>query len=489
MKNIDNLKLGLTFDDVLLKPQYSKVLPKEVDLSTTLSDKIKLYLPFISAAMDTVTESRMAIALAREGGMGVVHKNLSIEEQALEVDKVKRSESGMILDPITIDSNMSINDALKIMNRYKISGVPVIDNQKLVGILTNRDIRFETDLSLKVRERMTSDKLVSVPKGTTLEQAKLVLQKHRIEKLLVTEPDGSLCGLITVKDIQKNEKYPHATKDKHGRLIVAAAVGVDPSTMDRVAALIEKDADAIVVDTAHGHSQSVLDVVKKIKNKYPNIDLIAGNVSTSLGTEALIDHGADIIKIGIGAGSSCTTRIIAGIGTPQLTAVLDAVEIARKMNKKIISDGGMRYSGDIAKSIAAGADAVMLGSIFAGTEESPGEVILREGRSFKSYRGMGSVAAMQKGSHDRYFQELNEPKKLVPEGIEGLVPFKGLLEETVLQLVGGIKASFGYCGSKNIAEFQEKTEFIRITSSGIIESHPHDISMTKDSPNYRKNKV
>ncbi len=489
MKNIDDLKLGLTFDDVLLKPQYSKVLPKEVDLSTTLSDKIKLYLPFISAAMDTVTESRMAIALAREGGMGVVHKNLSIEEQALEVDKVKRSESGMILDPITIAPNMSINDALKIMNRYKISGVPVINNQKLVGILTNRDIRFETDLSLKVKERMTSDKLVSVPKGTTLEQAKLVLQKHRIEKLLVTESDGTLCGLITVKDIQKNEKYPHATKDRHGRLIVAAAVGVDSSTMDRVAALVEKDVDAIVVDTAHGHSQSVLDIVKKIKSKYTDIDLIAGNVSTSLGTEALIDHGADIIKIGIGAGSSCTTRIIAGIGTPQLTAVLDAVKIARKLNKKIISDGGMRYSGDIAKSIAAGADAVMLGSIFAGTEESPGEVILREGRSFKSYRGMGSVAAMQKGSHDRYFQELNEPKKLVPEGIEGLVPFKGFLEETVLQLVGGIKASFGYCGSKNITEFQEKTEFIQITSSGIVESHPHDISMTKDSPNYRKNKV
>jgi len=488
MKNIDNLKLGLTFDDVLLKPQYSNVLPKDVDLSTVLSDKINLYLPFISAAMDTVTESQMAIALAREGGMGVIHKNLSIEAQALEVDKVKRSESGMILDPITINSDMSLDDALKIMKRYKISGVPVIDNKKIVGILTNRDIRFETDLTLKVKERMTSDRLVSVPKGTTLEQAKLVLQKHRIEKLLVTGSDGSLCGLITVKDIQKNEKYPNATKDKHGRLIVSAAVGIDLSTMDRVAALIEKHVDAIVVDTAHGHSQSVLDVVQKIKNKYPNIDLIAGNVSTSLGTKALIDNGADIVKIGIGAGSSCTTRIIAGIGTPQLTAVLDAVEIAKKMNKKIISDGGMRYSGDIAKSIAAGADAVMLGSIFAGTEESPGEVVLREGRSFKSYRGMGSVAAMKRGSHDRYFQELNEPKKLVPEGIEGLVPFKGLLEDTVLQLVGGIKASFGYCGAKNIAEFKKNTEFIRITSSGIIESHPHDISMTKDSPNYRKNK-
>jgi len=484
MKN--EIKTALTFDDVLLKPLYSNVLPKETNLSTSLSDNINLYIPFISAAMDTVTESEMAISLAREGGMGVIHKNLSIENQALEVDKVKRSESGMILDPITIKSNLTIADALKIMKRYKISGVPVIDENKLVGILTNRDIRFENDHDLKVKERMTSEKLITVQKGITLEEAKSILQKHRIEKLLVTDSKGVLCGLITVKDIQKNEKYPHATKDKHGRLITAAAVGVAPSTIDRVSALVEKQVDAIVVDTAHGHSQKVLDVVNKIKNKFPNIDLIAGNVATADATKALIDSGADIIKVGIGAGSSCTTRIIAGVGVPQLTSVMDCVEVGYKYNKKIISDGGMRFSGDIAKSLAAGADAVMLGSIFAGTKESPGEVVLWEGRSYKSYRGMGSIAAMKQGSHDRYFQDLNESKKLVPEGIEGLVPYKGALEETVLQLMGGIKACLGYCGSKDIFEFRKKAQFIQITSSGIVESHPHDINMTKDSPNYRK---
>ena len=482
----DNIRTALTFDDVLLRPLYSNILPKEVSLLTRLSDNIELYIPFISAAMDTVTESEMAISLAREGGMGVIHKNLSIEEQALEVDKVKRSESGMILDPITIKSDMTISDALKLMKRYRISGVPVVDSNKLVGILTNRDIRFENDHNLKVKERMTSNNLITVSKGITLEEAKAVLQKYRIEKLLVTDSNGSLCGLITVKDIQKNEKYPHATKDKHGRLITAAAVGVAPSTIERVAALVEKQVDAIVVDTAHGHSQRVLDVVQEIKNKFPNVDLIAGNIATADATKALIDNGADIIKVGIGAGSSCTTRIIAGVGVPQLTSVMDCVEIGNKYNKKIISDGGMRYSGDIAKSLAAGADAVMLGSIFAGTKESPGEVVLWEGRSYKSYRGMGSVAAMKKGSHDRYFQDMNESKKLVPEGIEGLVPYKGDLEETVLQLVGGIKASLGYCGSKDILEFREKAEFIQITSSGIVESHPHDINMTKDSPNYRK---
>ena len=482
----DNIRTALTFDDVLLRPLYSNILPKEVSLLTRLSDNIELYIPFISAAMDTVTESEMAISLAREGGMGVIHKNLSIEEQALEVDKVKRSESGMILDPITIKSDMTISDALKLMKRYRISGVPVVDSNKLVGILTNRDIRFENDHNLKVKERMTSNNLITVSKGITLEEAKAVLQKYRIEKLLVTDSNGSLCGLITVKDIQKNEKYPHATKDKHGRLITAAAVGVAPSTIERVAALVEKQVDAIVVDTAHGHSQRVLDVVQEIKNKFPNVDLIAGNIATADATKALIDNGADIIKVGIGAGSSCTTRIIAGVGVPQLTSVMDCVEIGNKYNKKIISDGGMRFSGDIAKSLAAGADAVMLGSIFAGTKESPGEVVLWEGRSYKSYRGMGSVAAMKKGSHDRYFQDMNESKKLVPEGIEGLVPYKGDLEETVLQLVGGIKASLGYCGSKDILEFREKAEFIQITSSGIVESHPHDINMTKDSPNYRK---
>ena len=481
-----NIPITLTFDDVLLKPLYSNVLPKEVDLSTKLSDNIHLRIPFISAAMDTVTESRMAIALAREGGMGVIHKNLSIEEQVLEVDKVKRSESGMILDPITISSDRSINDALIMMKRYKISGVPVIDKNKLVGILTNRDIRFEENLRLKVSDRMTSSDLITVPVGTTLDEAKQVLQKHRIEKLLVIDKTGSLKGLITVKDIQKKEKFPHASKDLHGRLIVAAAVGTDSNFIERASGLIEKNVDALVVDTAHGHSQGVLDVVNKLKGKFSNIDIIAGNVATAEGTKALIDNGADIIKIGIGAGSSCTTRIIAGVGIPQLTSVMECSEIAKKFNKKIISDGGMRFSGDIAKSFAVGADAVMLGGMFAGTDESPGEIVIWEGRSYKKYRGMGSLAAMREGSSDRYFQNMDDSKKLVPEGVEGLVPYKGHLGENVHQLAGGVKSCFGYCGSKNIKEFHKKAELVQITSSGILESHPHDINITKDSPNYRK---
>ena len=481
-----NIHLALTFDDVLLKPLYSNVLPREVDLSTRLSKNINLNIPFISAAMDTVTESEMAIALAREGGMGVIHKNLTIENQALEVDKVKRSESGMILDPFTISSDRSIRDALIMMKRYKISGVPVIDRNKLVGILTNRDIRFEENMQLKVSDRMTSSKLVTVPVGTTLDEAKTVLQKHRIEKLLVVDESGSLKGLITVKDIQKKENFPSASKDIHGRLIVAAAVGTDASYMDRAEALIEKNVDALVVDTAHGHSQGVLDVVSKLKAKFPQVDLIAGNVATPEGTEALIDNGVDIVKIGIGAGSSCTTRIIAGVGVPQLTSVMECSEIAKKLNKKIISDGGMRFSGDIAKSFAVGADAVMLGGMFAGTDESPGEIVIWEGRSYKKYRGMGSLAAMKDGSSDRYFQNNDESKKLVPEGVEGLVPYKGHLGETVHQLVGGVKSCLGYCGSKNLDDFYKKSEFVQITSSGIIESHPHDINITKDSPNYRK---
>ena len=489
MKNQNNIPLALTFDDVLLKPKYSTVLPREVDLSTQLSSKITLNIPFISAAMDTVTESAMAIALSREGGMGVIHKNLSIQQQALEVDIVKRSESGMILDPITISSDKNIEDALNMMKQYKISGVPVIDNTKLVGILTNRDIRFEENLKLKVKDRMTSSNLVTVPLGTTLDEAKSVLQKHRIEKLLVVGETGNLKGLITVKDIQKKEKYPNATKDMHGRLIVAAAIGTDKDVMDRVDALVDSNVDALVLDTAHGHSQGVLDVVKKIKIKHPDIDLIAGNVATSEGTKALIDNGADIIKIGIGAGSSCTTRIVAGVGIPQLTSVIECSDIAQKMNKKIISDGGMRFSGDISKSIAAGANAVMLGGIFAGTDESPGEIVLWEGRSYKVYRGMGSVAAMKSGSSDRYFQNLSDVKKLVPEGVEGLVPYKGLLGETVHQLVGGVKSCFGYCGSKNIEEFQNNIEFVRITSAGSVESHPHDMNITKDSPNYRNTNI
>ena len=484
MKNIT--ELALTFDDVLLKPAYSSVLPKEVDLSIKLSEKLHLNVPFFSAAMDTVTESKLAIALARCGGIGVVHKNLSIEKQAFEIDKVKRSESGMILDPITIKPNLTIKDALAIMTNYKISGLPVVENNKLVGILTNRDIRFETNYNLEVNQRMTSENLITVPIGTTLEESKIVLQKHRIEKLLVVDDSGKLKGLITVKDILKKEEHPNAAVDIHGRLLVAGAVGIESNTLERVAALVENQVDAIVVDTAHGHSKSVLDVVSKIKSNYPNIDVIAGNVATADGTEALIDNGADIVKIGIGAGSSCTTRIIAGVGIPQLTSVLNCSERANKLNKKIISDGGMRYSGDIAKSVAAGANAVMLGSIFAGLEETPGEVVLRDGRSYKTYRGMGSLAAMERGSHDRYFQDLKSKKKLVPEGIEGLVPYKGTLSNSVDQLAGGLKSCFGYCGAKNIDEMHKKSEFIQITSSGIIESHPHDINITKDSPNYRK---
>ena len=484
-----NIPIALTFDDVLLKPKYSNILPKQVDLSAKLSDKIILNIPLISAAMDTVTESSMAIALARVGGLGVIHKNLSIEQQALEVDKVKRSESGMILDPVTIAPNKSIDDALKLMKRYKISGVPVVDDKKLKGILTNRDIRFEEDLTLKVKDRMTDSNLVTVNNGTSLDDAKILLQKHRIEKLLVVDNNGGLSGLITVKDIQKKEKYPLATKDIHGRLIVAAAVGVDDNVMERVDALVQKNVDAIVVDTAHGHSQGVLDVVSKIKVAYPNLDLIAGNVATASGAEALIDNGVDIVKIGIGAGSTCTTRIVAGVGVPQLASVMESAELVEKLGKKIISDGGMRFSGDIAKSLAAGADAVMLGGIFAGTEESPGEVVLWEGRTYKSYRGMGSVAAMKAGSSDRYFQDLKDKKKLVPEGIEGLVPYKGLLEDTVHQLIGGVKSCLGYCGSSNIEEFQKNAEFVQITSAGFIESHPHDINITKDSPNYRKTKI
>jgi len=482
----DNLNLALTFDDVLLKPAYSSVLPKEVDLSLQLSKNIKINIPFFSAAMDTVTESRLAIALARCGGIGVIHKNFTIEDQALEIDKVKRSESGMIMDPITIKPNLTIKDALNIMSNYKISGLPVVEKGKLIGILTNRDIRFETNYDLEVKTRMTSKKLITVPEGTTLEDSKIVLQKHRIEKLLVVNNSGKLKGLITVKDILKKEDHPDAAVDKHGRLLVAGAVGIEENTLDRVAALVDNQVDAIVVDTAHGHSKSVLKVVSKIKSKYSNIDIIAGNVATSDGTKALIDNGADIVKVGIGAGSSCTTRIVAGVGVPQLTSVVKCSEMANKLNKKIISDGGMRYSGDIAKSLAAGANAVMLGSIFAGLEETPGEVVLRDGRSYKSYRGMGSLAAMNKGSHDRYFQDLQTKKKLVPEGIEGLVPYKGNLSNTVEQLVGGLKSCFGYCGAKDILQMHKKAEFIQITSSGIIESHPHDINITKDSPNYRK---
>ena len=479
------MKEALTFDDVLLVPQLSSVLPKDVNISSRLTKNIQLNIPLISAAMDTVTESQMAIAMAREGGIGVIHKNLSIENHVKEVDRVKRSESGMILDPVTITSGKTIRDALDIMAHFHISGVPVVDDGKLVGILTNRDIRFETNLDLSVSDRMTGKNLITVKKGTTLEEAKSVLQKHRIEKLLVVDDEGALCGLITVKDILKKENHPNAGTDRHGRLLVAAAIGVSSDTMERAQALVHANVDALVVDTAHGHSKGVLETVKNLKSKL-NVDIIAGNVATADGTQALIDVGVDAVKVGIGAGSSCTTRMIAGIGVPQLTAVLNAFECAQKNDIPIISDGGMRYSGDIAKSFAAGAETAMLGSILAGTNESPGEIILWEGRSFKSFRGMGSIAAMNEGSKDRYFQQNTESKKLVPEGIEGMVPYKGDVMETIHQLMGGVRSSMGYCGTKSIKEFHKNIEFIRITGAGMKESHPHDINITKDSPNYQK---
>ena len=479
------MKEALTFDDVLLVPQLSSILPKDVDVTTRLTQKIKLNIPIISAAMDTVTESQMAVSMAREGGIGVIHKNLSIEDQVKETDKVKRSESGMILDPVTIGSDKTIRDALEIMAHFDISGVPVVDGGKLVGILTNRDIRFETNLDLSVADRMTGKNLITVKKGTTLKEAKSVLQKHRIEKLLVVDDTGSLCGLITVKDILKKENHPNAASDKHGRLLVAAAIGVSSDTLERAQALVDAQVDVLVVDTAHGHSKGVLETVKQLKSKL-QVDIIAGNVATASGTQALIDAGVDAVKVGIGAGSSCTTRMIAGVGVPQLTAVWDAFEYAQKKNIPVVSDGGMRYSGDIAKSFAAGAETAMLGSVFAGTNESPGEMILWEGRSFKSFRGMGSIAAMNKGSKDRYFQHNTEERKLVPEGIEGMVPFKGEVKETIHQLIGGVRSSMGYCGAKSIQEFYKKAKFIRITGAGIKESHPHDINITKESPNYRK---
>ena len=480
------IKEGLTFDDVLLVPKYSEVLPKDVDIRTKLTKKINLQIPLISSAMDTVTESRLAIALAREGGLGVIHKNLSIKKQAAEVDRVKRSESGMILDPITIESNKTIQNALEIMEKFHISGIPVVDKGVLKGILTNRDIRFETDLNLLISTRMTSRNLITVKQGTTLEEAKRVLQKHRIEKLLVVDESGSLCGLITVKDILKKENFPNASIDKHGRLLVAAAVGVSTNAIKRVEALVESNVDAIFVDTAHGHSLGVLKKIKQIKKRFPKLDLVAGNIATKEGAIALIDAGADALKVGIGPGSICTTRIISGVGVPQLTAVIDVCNIASKNSVSVISDGGMRYSGDIAKSIAAGANATMLGSIFAGTDESPGEVILWEGRSFKSYRGMGSLAAMKKGSKDRYFQQASDNSKLVPEGIEGMVPYKGPVKDTIAQLIGGLRSSMGYCGSVDLKQFRKNVDFIKITAAGMKESHPHDINITKEAPNYRK---
>ena len=485
MKNRPPFNQAFTFDDVLLVPQHSKILPSEVDLKTRLTPKITMNIPLLSAAMDTVTESDMAVALAREGGIGVIHKNLSIERQVFMVDKVKRSESGMIVDPITLSSDKTIKDAKKVMADYKISGLPVVENDKLVGIITNRDIRFENNDSLSVKDRMTMEKLITVPKGTTLDQAKDELQKHRIEKLLVVNDDDSLAGLITVKDIQKKEDYPNACKDSNGRLRVGAAIGNSSDAIERAKALSSVNVDVIIIDTAHGHSSGVLNLVKNIKKEINDVQLIAGNVATSEGVRALIEAGVDCVKVGIGAGASCTTRVVAGVGMPQLTSIMNAVDEARKHEIPIIADGGIRFSGDLAKAIAAGSDVVMLGSILAGMDESPGELILFEGRQYKSYRGMGSLGAMQDGSGDRYFQEGEEAKKLVPEGIEGMVPYRGSVKNTIHQLMGGLKASMGYCGSGSILEFHKKSEFIQTTTAGVKESHPHEVKITKEAPNYQ----
>ncbi|MFQ6002225.1 MAG: IMP dehydrogenase [Candidatus Zixiibacteriota bacterium] len=484
MKKIE--KVGLTFDDVLLIPQKSEVHPKEVDVSTFVTRNIKLNIPILSAAMDTVTESRLAIALAREGGMGVIHKNMTIRKQASEVDKVKRSESGMIVDPVTLPPEKMIGEALEVMKKFSISGVPVTKKGKLLGILTNRDLRFEKDLSKKIGEVMTKERLVTVPEGTTLEQAKEILHKNRIEKLLIVDKKNNLKGMITVKDIMKNIQYPNSCKDSRGRLRVGAAVGVAKDMMARTSALVEAGVDLLVIDSSHGHSKGVIDAVRKIKVKFPQVPLVAGNVATKEGTLDLIKAGADCVKVGVGPGSICTTRVVIGAGVPQLTAILDCAEVAREHNIPIIADGGIRYSGDITKALAAGADVVMIGSLFAGTEESPGETILYEGRTFKLYRGMGSIEAMRMGGKERYFQEYQlEAKKLVPEGIEGRVPYKGNLSESVYQLVGGVKSGMGICGAKNIKELSEKAEFIRVTYAGLRESHPHDVIITKEAPNYQ----
>ena len=479
------VKEGLTFDDVLLVPAKSDVLPREVSVKTVLSESLQLNIPLISAGMDTVTEADMAIAMARQGGLGIIHKNMSVEQQAEQVDKVKRSESGVISDPFFLTPEHQVYDAEHLMGKYRISGVPVVNNldeRKLVGIITNRDMRFIQDYSIKISDVMTKEQLITAPVGTTLDEAEKILQKYKIEKLPLVDNNGVLQGLITIKDIEKVIEFPNSAKDKQGRLLVGAAVGVTADAMTRIDALVKASVDAIVLDTAHGHSQGVIDKVKEVRAKYPSLNIIAGNVATAEATRALIEAGANVVKVGIGPGSICTTRVVAGVGVPQLTAVYDCATEARKHGIPVIADGGIKYSGDMVKALAAGAHVVMLGSMFAGVAESPGETEIYQGRQFKVYRGMGSVGAMEKGSKDRYFQEGN--KKLVPEGIEGRVPYKGPLADTVHQLVGGLRAGMGYCGAQDLEFLRENAQFVRMSGAGLLESHPHHVQITKEAPNY-----
>ncbi len=483
----NDMPLALTFDDVLLLPAASKILPSEVDVSTKLTRNISMNIPLMSAAMDTVTESNTAISMAREGGIGIIHKNMSIERQAREVDKVKKSESGMIVDPVTMRPDQKISEVLEVMELYRISGVPIVkDGRRLVGIVTNRDLRFETNLNQKVADVMTKENLVTASEGITLEESKVLLHMNRIEKLLVVNDQGDLLGLITIKDIMKIKKYPNACKDSLGRLRVGGAVGVGPDRDARVEALIAAGADVIVLDSAHGHARAVVDSVPAIKRRFPETELVAGNVATTEGARAVAEAGADAIKVGVGPGSICTTRVIAGVGVPQITAVTDCAEIAEEYNLPIIADGGIKYSGDVVKALAVGAHSVMIGSLFAGTDESPGETILYQGRSYKVYRGMGSLGAMKEGGRDRYFQgDIEDDVKLVPEGIEGRVPYKGPLSSSVYQLIGGLRAGMGYVGCASLKELREKAKFVRITSAGLKEGHVHDVIITKEAPNYQ----
>lgn len=482
MKSNRPIREGITFDDVLLVPQASDVLPAEVDISTQLTNKIKLNIPLISAAMDTVTESRLAIAMAREGGIGIIHKNMSIEAQATEVDRVKRSEHGVIVDPFFLSPSHTLADADALMGKYRISGVPITEGTRLVGILTNRDLRFEVDFGKKISEAMTHENLITAPEGTTLEEAQEILRRHKIEKLPIVDKDFNLKGLITIKDIEKAVQYPNSARDDSGRLLAGAAIGATADVLERCAALIEAKVDVVTLDSAHGHSKNIIEAVKKVKAAYPDLQLIAGNIATGEAARALIDAGADAVKVGIGPGSICTTRVVAGIGVPQVTAICDVFEVASKYNIPVIADGGIKYSGDLPKAIAAGASSIMIGSLFAGCEESPGEEEIYQGRRFKVYRGMGSIGAMNEGSRDRYFQTNN--KKLVPEGVEGRVPYKGALSDTIYQLLGGLRSGMGYCGAATIRALREKSEFVRITGAALHESHPHDVFITKEAPNY-----